>query len=109
MLNKNIYDEFTLFLKKYHIYFRSNDEAWTYKLEKVKTYINKNNIRPNKRDENKEIKLLGQWLIEQLINYKKKISIMKNKNIYNKFTDFLQQYEKYFKTNDEIWHEKLNH
>ena len=57
---------------------------------------------------NNTIKQLGKWLSHQLSNYKEKSKIMANEIIYNTFTQFLQEYEKYFKSNYEIWYENFN-
>jgi hypothetical protein len=41
---------------------------------------------------------MGQWIGTQQTNYKKKDNIMKNEEIYDKWTDFINddKYKKYF-------------
>ena len=108
MTNETIHDTFTIFLQEYGKYFMSNDEIWHENLSQIEEYINKNNKRPSQDSDNKYIKQLGKWLSHQIENYNRKTQIMKEDNIYNKFTIFLQKYNKYFMSNNEIWNENLN-
>jgi hypothetical protein len=55
-----------------------------------------NNKTPFMVDKNKDIKILGIWLSHQKENYKNKKDIMKNNEIYNKFTEFLELNKEYF-------------
>ena len=75
---------------------RTSEEVWISNFEKVKQYININNKRPSKYDQNSEIKKLGMWMTKQNNNYIKKINIMKNETIYNNWTEFLNNYNQYF-------------
>jgi hypothetical protein len=70
---------------------------WYDNLNKIKDYIDKNKKKPSQTDENKEIKQLGCWIATQLKNYKTKKHNMKNKEIYNDWTQFINEYQKYFK------------
>ena len=90
---------------KYMIYFMSNEHKWEMKLKQVKDYIDKNNKRPTARDTDKKIKKLGKWLNYQNKYYKKKESIMKNSEIYNKYKNFINdnKYMIYFLSNVEGW------
>ena len=108
MSEETIYNEFTNFLADYEKYFKSNDDIWNKHFDNVKSYININNKRPSSEDKNNETKQLGQWLLTQLKNYKKKSQIMSDDTIYSQFSNFLQEYELYFKTNNEVWNENLN-
>ena len=65
--------------------------------------MNTNNKRPSDCDKNKNVKQLGHWIGMQLHNYKKKEQIMKNEEIYNKWTDFVNddKYKQYFISNEE--------
>jgi hypothetical protein len=64
----------------------------------IKKYIDTNNKRPSSSDKNKEIKILSTCISNQSLNYKKKENLMKNKEIYNKWTNFINdsKYKKYF-------------
>jgi hypothetical protein len=112
MKNKEIFNKWTEFINdpKYKKYFLSNEEDWIENLNNVIDYINKNNKRPSKHNNNNQIKQLGHWIVQQQINYNKKEFIMKNKEIYNEWTIFINdpKYKKYFLSNEEDWIENLN-
>jgi hypothetical protein len=84
-------------------------ESWHEKLELVKKYIDENNKRPSRHDKNIEIKKLAEWLSIQQNNYKNNKNIMKNLNIYNLWTEFInhENYKKYFDYNIK-WNSHLN-
>ena len=108
MINEKIYNEWTQFMNDYKEYFLSNEEFWYNTLNKVKEYIDENGKRPSQHDKDKEIKQLGSWIGTQQKNYKKKEEIMKNDKIYNEWTQFMNQYKKYFLSNEEIWYDTFN-
>ena len=68
-------------------------------LEQVKIFIDTNNSRPSATSKNKDEKVLGSWISNQLTNYKKKTKIMKDEEIYNTWTEFIDndKYKQYFK------------
>lgn len=68
---------------------QNNREIWIIKLDRVKQYINENHKRPSSIDKNIEIKTLGSWISNQQSNYKKKLQIMKDQEIYDKWTNFI--------------------
>ena len=113
MKNQEIYDKLTDFItsEKYKKYFLSNEDEWNNKLENVKKYIVDNNKKPSSKYKTKDIKILGKWLSHQQTNYKSKEQIMKNFEIYNKWTEFItsEKYKKYFMSNEEEWQSNLNH
>jgi len=100
MKNQEIYDKWTEFItsEKYKKYFMSNEEVWNNNLETLKKYINENNKTPSQKDINKDIRKLGCWISDTKYNYKSKEKIMKDPEIYNKWTDFITdpQYKQYF-------------
>jgi len=112
MKNKNIYNLWTDFINddKYKGYFEDNSILWINKLNEVKNYIDKNNKRPSSTDKNNEIKSLGSWLCNQLSNYKNKKQIMQYQNIYNLWTEFINddKYKEYFEDNSTVWVNNLN-
>lgn len=59
---------------------------------------------PSRSDKDNKIKQLGGWLSLQKRNYKNKHQIMSNNNIYNKWTELLNniKYKKYFNKNNDI-------
>lgn len=111
MQNKEIYDKWTKFINddKYKKYFGSNKQIWLKKLQQVKNYIDINNILPSSGDINNHIKELALWIMYQKGCYKKINKIMKDKDIYATQTKFINddKYKIYFRTNKDIWIEKL--
>ena len=108
MSNKEIRKKWEKFIENYAKYFISNEELWEKILKEVKKYIDKHNKRPSCHDKNQEIKKLGQWIFNQQTNYKKKSFIMSNKEIRNKWEKFIEDYAKYFISNEELWEKRLN-
>jgi len=112
MEDENIYNLWTEFINndKYKKFFEDNDIIWINKFNEVKKYIDENNKRPSQRDKNNEIKILGSWISDQQQNYKSKKNIMEDENIYNLWTEFINdnKYKKFFEDNDIIWINKLN-
>jgi hypothetical protein len=103
MKNKKVYNQWTEFINddNYKKYFISNEELWYKIFNKVKLYIYTNNKLPSTINKNKEVKQFGQWLHNQKQNYKTKIRIMSNEEIYNKWTEFINddKYKQYFLVN----------
>ena len=68
-------------------------------------FINKNDKRPNKHSKNKDEKTLVSWISHQIKNYQKKINIMKEKEIYDSWTEFIndEKYKKYLMSNFKIF------
>ena len=111
MSNEDIYKIWTDFInnEKYKLYFLSNVDQWNLKLYEVKIYIDTNNKRPNSKDKNKQINILGQWISHQQKKYKTKKEIMSNEEIYKKWTEFIddEKYKLYFISNEDNWNLKL--
>jgi hypothetical protein len=107
MKQDKIYNKWTNFINdnKYKEYFSDNITIWLNTFIKIKEYIDINKEKPSSVDYNNNIKKLGRWIITQNINYKKNIDIMKNEEIYNKWTDFINddKYKEYFLDNINIW------
>jgi len=104
-----IYDEWTNFIndEKYSCFFKlvNTDDRFKERLECVKQYIEKNRKRPSMIDKNIEIKQLGGWLNDQRHNYLHKIGVMKNQEIYNLYSEFINndKYNIYFMNIKEKW------
>ena len=108
MKNEEIYNIWTQFINDYKEYLLNNDELWILRFNQVKDYIDENDKRPSQIDKNKEIKQLGYWISDQGKKYKKKEGIIKDEYIYNKWTNFINDYKEYFLSNEEIWYDSLN-
>jgi NAD+--asparagine ADP-ribosyltransferase len=107
MQNKEIRTIWKEFIKDYRKYFKTNEEKWSDTLKQVKDYIDKNKKLPSTTNKNKNIKTLGMWIGTQQTNYSKKAYIMQNKEIRTIWEEFIKEYTKYFKTNEEKWNDTL--
>ncbi len=112
MKNSEIYNKWTKFItsEKYKKYFLSNEDEWLNNLDNLKKYIDNNNKTPSQIAKNKDHANIGQWLSRQKINYKSKEQIMKDSEIYNKWSDFItsEKYKKYFLSNEDEWLNNLD-
>lgn len=112
MKYQNMYNAWNNFIndKKYKKYFQSPGDYWFQTLNEVINYINKKNKRPSNHDQDKEIKQLGNWIGIQKQNYKTKKQIMSNKEIYCKWTNFIndKKYKIYFQSSEDSWYKLFN-
>ncbi len=112
MKNEQIYNKWSEFINdnKYNEYFKSNEDKWNDSYNKVIEYINKNNKKPSGVDHDIEIKQLGLWIGTQKQKYKKKIEIMKNEEIYKKWSNFINddKYKKYLQSKEDTWIDSFN-
>jgi len=94
MKNEKIKSKWIEFVNdpKYEQYFLSGEEQWFDSLKNVKQYMDKNNCRPNSNSKNKNIKIMGIWIGNQLTKYKKNIGQMKDEKIKNKWIEFVKEY-----------------
>jgi superfamily II DNA or RNA helicase len=100
MANQKTYDWWSKFIndEKYKKYLMNDEEVWINKLERVKSYITKNGKNPSTRSKDRDIELLGVWLLNQRQNYKKNEQIVgKNKKIRDLWLSFI---------NNERYHQK---
>ena len=93
MKNEEIYNSWSFFVKEYKEHIISNQELWHSKLNEIKQYIHTNHKIPSQHDKETN---LGRWICNQKKIYKKRIQIMKNEEIYNTWTQFLEEYNEYF-------------
>jgi superfamily II DNA or RNA helicase len=81
---------------------------WEEKFEWVKNYIDENGKKPSQYDKNIKIQRMGEWINTQKHNYKHKILNMKDKNIYDKWTEFINNNLDFFTSFIDNWKNKLN-
>ena len=84
------------------------EEFFDMYLNKLQTYIDIHKHRPSNNDKDKDILKLARWHGHQNNNYIKKIENMKNENIYEKWSDFINNYGKYFLSREDEWKLKFN-
>jgi len=84
---------------KYKKYFLLPIDAWNYRLETIKKYMDDNNKRPTDRDPNEIIRSYGNWINNQQKHYKKQDQIMEDELIREKWRKFIKEskYNKFFK------------
>ena len=102
MKTDDIRNKWIEFTEKYIDYFRTNEDEWNILLTKTEQYIQNNCKRPSQHSKNNDEKIIGMWMTRQQPNYIKKQQIMKNPEIYNRWTEFIMKYPKYFSIVDEI-------
>ena len=109
MNDKNIRKMWEEFTSNYKEYFSSNEEIWKDNLKKNKEYIDKHKKRPSQLDNDKDIKSLGLWLLNQTTNYKGNKHNMKEESIREKWKEFIndQKYKEYFLSNEDLWKDNL--
>jgi hypothetical protein len=113
MKNENFYKLWNEFItsEKYKIYFLSQEELFNLNFDNLIEYIYINNELPSQYDENKIIKTLGRWVGTNKKNYKNNFCNMKNKVIWNKWHNFInnKKYKVYFQlpTSEELFIKNL--
>jgi superfamily II DNA or RNA helicase len=92
------------FMSKYGYLFRTIKETWYDNFELLKNFIDINNKKPTlAKGDPDEISLM-YWLSDQISNYKDKRAQLANEQNYTDFTEFLEKYNRYFLTDEELWH-----
>ena len=109
MKNTEIYDIWTQTITtNYAEYFEDNIDAWKRKLTKLIDHIKEHGCRPSNTSKNKDERQLAVWIRHQNRNYKNKLEIMKNIEIYDIWTQTITtNYAECFEDNIDIW--KRNH
>jgi ribosomal RNA-processing protein 8 len=105
MKDKTKYNLWTEFLEKNKIYFKI--KTWYEILDEVKQFMDLNERRPSQSSKETREKYLGSWITKQLGEYNKKENGINDKKKYNTWTQFTEDYGKYFKDFDEIWYKKF--
>jgi superfamily II DNA or RNA helicase len=106
--NADIKSEWHKFLEEYKQYFLTEEDKWNNNLANVMQYIQIHKKRPSSHSDDNELQYLSRWIQLQQKNYKEKKFIMQNKEIYNLWSKFIEDYEEYFKSNEDIWFDHLN-
>ena len=107
MVDQNIITAWDSFIKNHIEYFKTNEEIWYKKLEKVTLFIDENKKRPSTISKDLNERECGIWISKQMQNRDKCINIMKNENIITAWDSFIKNHIEYLKTPEEIWYKKL--
>jgi hypothetical protein len=106
--SKKMMDLWKELREKYPHCILSNNDLWIENLKKTEKYMIEHNARPPPSSKNEEIRIIGDWLCNQIIKFTCKRNIMKNEIYYNMFKEFLEKHEEYFRSKETIWKKKLN-
>jgi hypothetical protein len=106
--DETIFKLFDEFVKDNYDLFKSNEELWMDNYNRVLEYITTHNRLPSKSDKDENIQKLGLWISRQKQLYNKKQDIMKNEELRIIWDQFILKYLILFRTNEEIWYDKLN-
>ena len=96
---RKLWEEFINDIRyKEYILLPTKLEIFNMNLNKVKIYIDTNKKRPAHESKDKYIKSLGKFIGHCQLNYVKKLHNMKYENIYELWTNFIndEKYKKYF-------------
>lgn len=93
------------FMNKYKIIFIKVD-AWFIKLNNLKKFVDINNRRPYLNCNDEDESSMNIWVNAQIAKYKSQDSFSKDKN--QAIEELLFMYSAYFKSEEEIWVDKLN-
>ena len=87
----------------------SSKEFWYEELKTIILYIDKHNKKPSSTDRNKYVKKLYEWIQQQIYNYKHKLALMQDVQIYNTWKELVNNkvYKKYFMSTIELWYDNL--
>jgi len=103
MKSQDRYDVWRHFLEEYNEYFISDEEKWDDYFQKLKFYIDENKKRPSSKSKNDDEKFLGNWLTHQNRIYKNKEFCIKSHEMYDLWTQFIEDYKKYLLNDKEKW------
>jgi superfamily II DNA or RNA helicase len=95
-------DEWCKFLEQYNEYM----DVWNTKIDKLKTFIDTNKRRPAESSKNKDEKLLGSWLGIQRQHHKNRGMI--NYERRDVWVNFMEQYNEYFVSINDMWNTNLD-
>ena len=106
--NNNIIKEWECFIEKHSILFRSNEEVWMDTLQNVSEYIQHFNKLPSQANKDKNVSSLASWISAQKQNYDNNEQIMINEDIRKIWADFVNNYQKIFKSKEDIRIDNFN-
>ena len=97
------------FIERNNKLFLTSKELWIENKNNIEDYIRQNNKLPSQNEKYDNIILLANWLSSQKQCYKNKKYIMKNEDIRVIWEDFVEKYQQLFKSNKEVWIDKLRY
>jgi hypothetical protein len=111
MKHDDIYNAWTEFTTvNYKLYFLTPETTWNNVLCDVREYIIKHGRRPRtpSLDKDEKEKVLGNWVFSQRLNYKDRLGMMINNDIYDIWTKFTTiEYPILFISKEDLWFESF--
>jgi len=95
------------FVSKYDKY-KTIEDKWIENLQYVKDYVKLNKKLPSREDNDDAVRKLSNWVNSQKQNYKNKTQILNNEYFYKLWDEFIGMNYVLFKSNEEVWYDKLN-
>jgi hypothetical protein len=78
-------------------------DVWNTNFDKLKEFIDTKKKMPSHGSKNGDEKVIGSWLSHQNKNYKNRTLGMKNDERHDMWCKFIEQYNEYFMSNDDLW------
>ncbi len=105
--HENIIDLWNNFNSEYSKYLLQGKEQWYSRLNDLKMFLDQNKDKkqksPSSHSKDTNIRSLASFISTQEKNYKNKTQIMKEQDIYDTWTNFLEEYKESLMSQDEIW------
>jgi len=94
MEDEIIRKEWELFLEEFKeiLNLNRNENIWIEKLNKTIDYIKEYNKLPSRKDHDKKIKMLGNWIGNQKTSYTNNINLLKNPKFKQMWENFVKEY-----------------
>ena len=101
---RQIWEEF---IENYQKYLMNDEEKWYNNFENLKSFIDLHKKRPNSRSKIIKESFLAKWLNDQNQSYKKNRRQMKDEDKKKLWEEFIENYQKYLKDNQEKWNDSF--
>ena len=100
------------FNNEYSKYMLQGKEQWYSRLDELRIFLDANKDKkqktPSSHSKDSNIKSLASFIATQKKNYENRTQIMKESDIYNTWTNFLEEFKDSLMTENEIWLKTLN-
>jgi hypothetical protein len=100
------------FNNEYSKYMLQGKEQWYSRLDELRIFLDENKDKkqktPSSHSKDSNVKSLASFIATQKKNYENRTQIMKESDIYNTWTNFLEEFKDSLMTENEIWLKTLN-
>jgi hypothetical protein len=105
--HQNIIDLWNEFNKEYSKYLLQGKEQWYARLNELKIFLDQNKDKkqksPSSTSKDTNIRSLATFISTQEKNYKSKSQIMKEDDVYETWTNFVEEYKDSLMSQEEMW------